>query len=90
MSAAVFLILKGEMRPLLCQCVIITSLHADSSEPFSFVNIFPDLMFSSGPCLGMVCCNRALHPRRTHTDDFNERQAKSNSPLTLNNILQCT
>lgn len=39
-------VLKGEIRPSLCQCVIIPSLHEDLSEPFSF-NILPDLMFSS-------------------------------------------
>lgn len=58
-----FCVLKGEMRPLLCQCYY--KQPQGLQQPFSFVNIFPDLMFSSEPCLYRVCCNRALHPQLT-------------------------
>ncbi len=46
-------VLKGEMRPLLCQCVIITSLREDSSKPFllltsSLTSCFPVRPASAG------------------------------------------
>ena len=81
MSAIVFFVRKGETRPWLCRCVIISSLHEDFSKgPFLLLTSSLTSCFSSEPC-----CNRALHPQ-THTDDFNQKTGQIQQPIDFKTI----
>lgn len=79
----VFFVPEVEMRPLLCQCVILTSgLHEDCSETFLLLTSSLTSCFPVSPASAKSAVNTATSST-THTDDFNQEQAKSNTPLTV-------